>query len=60
MPAIYYPNVEFRSLYIPHILKEIYLDEVFSRVDRPCNVVLDIGANIGLTAMYLKDFSNKV
>jgi len=60
MPAIYYPNTEFRSLYIPHILKEIYLDEVFSRVDRPCNVVLDIGANIGLTAMYLKDFSNVV
>ena len=59
MKAIYYPNVSFESLCIPHILKEIYIDKVFSKL-KPCNVILDVGANIGLTAMYLKDFGKEV
>jgi FkbM family methyltransferase len=59
MNAIYLPSVPFESLYIPHILKEIYIDKVFSRL-KPCDVIVDVGANIGLTAMYLKDFGKKV
>lgn len=59
MKAIYYPDVPFKSLCIPEILKEIYIDKVFSRL-KPCNIIMDVGANIGLTAMYLKDFAEKV
>jgi FkbM family methyltransferase len=59
MNAIYYPDVPFKSLYIPEILKEIYIDKVFSRL-KPCNIIMDVGANIGLTAMYLKDFGKTV
>jgi FkbM family methyltransferase len=59
MNAIYYPDVPFKSLCIPEILKEIYIDKVFSRL-KPCNIIMDVGANIGLTAMYLKDFGKTV
>lgn len=59
MKAIYYPDVPFNSLFIPEILREIYIDKVFAKL-RPCNVILDVGANIGLTAMYLKDFGKTV
>jgi FkbM family methyltransferase len=59
MNAIFYPDVPFESLYIPHILKEIYIDKVFAKV-KPCNVIVDVGANIGLTAMYLRNFAKKV
>jgi FkbM family methyltransferase len=59
MNAIYYPDAPFKSLCIPEILKEIYIDKVFAKL-KPCNVILDVGANIGLTAMYLKDFGKTV
>src|SRR5664280_1935714 len=59
MNAIHYPSVSFKSLCIPEILKEIYLDKVFAKL-KPCNVILDVGANIGLTAMYLKDFCKEL
>jgi FkbM family methyltransferase len=59
LKSIYYPDVPFRTLYIPEILKEVYIDQVFSRV-KQCDVILDVGANIGLTAMYLKDLGKKV
>jgi FkbM family methyltransferase len=59
MKAIYYPEVSFKVLCIPEILKEIYIDRVFAKL-KPCNVILDVGANIGLTAMYLKDFGKRV
>jgi FkbM family methyltransferase len=59
MKAIYMPEVPFNSLCIPEILKEIYIDKVFSRL-KPCNIIMDVGANIGLTAMYLKDFGKTV
>ena len=59
MRAIYLPEVPFESLYVPHILKEIWIDKVFRHL-KPCNVIVDVGANIGLTAMYLKDFGKQV
>jgi FkbM family methyltransferase len=59
MKAIYLPEVPFESLYVPHILKEIYIDKVFKHL-KPCDVIVDVGANIGLTAMYLKDFGKQV
>jgi FkbM family methyltransferase len=59
MKAIYMPDVPFESLFVPHILKEIYIDKVFANL-KPCNVIMDVGANIGLTAMYLKDFGKEV
>jgi FkbM family methyltransferase len=59
LKAIYYPDVNFRSLYIPEILKEMYIDGVFKKV-KPCDVIMDVGANIGLTAMYLKDLAKQV
>jgi FkbM family methyltransferase len=59
MKAIYLPDVPFRSLYVPEILKEIYIDKVFNKLQK-CNVIMDVGANIGLTAMFLRDHCNKV
>ena len=59
MKAIYLPEVPFESLYVPHILKEIYIDKVFKHL-KPCDVIVDVGANIGLTAMYLRDFGKQV
>ena len=59
MKAIFFPDVPFESLYIPHILKEIYIDKVFAKV-KPCDVIVDVGANIGLTVMYLRKFAKKV
>lgn len=59
MKSLWYPDCNFESLFIPHILKEIYIDKVFAKL-KPCNVIMDVGANIDLTAMYLKDFGKMV
>lgn len=58
MKAIYYQNWE--SSFIPHILKEIYLDKVFASyfVGKSNLTILDIGANIGLTAQYFSQFGH--
>lgn len=62
LKALFYPDVEFKSLYIPYIYKEIYFDSVYDDVTngKTDMTILDIGANIGVTVQYLRDFAKKV
>jgi FkbM family methyltransferase len=50
--AIFYKD--FENSYIPHILRELYIDKVYDRflMGRKDITLLDIGANIGLFSMY--------
>jgi FkbM family methyltransferase len=66
--ALFYPKgteekpIKFDELYIPYIYKEIYLEGIYvdlfnMQKDR---VVMDVGANIGCTVQYFRDFSKKI
>jgi FkbM family methyltransferase len=49
--------------HIAHILKEIYIDRAFdrARLERECRgVIVDVGANVGLTAQYFARFAARV
>ncbi len=53
---------DFKNAYIPHILKEIYLDRIydpFLRFKKDLTIV-DVGANIGLTSFFFKDRAKRV
>lgn len=61
LKALFYPDVKFESLYIPYIYKEIYLEGVYKDVMNSFKgtsdkIILDIGANIGCTAQYFRDY----
>lgn len=53
---------QFDNAFIPHILKEIYIDRVYEPFlpARRDLITLDIGANIGLFSHYASKFSKKV
>src|SRR5437762_2762410 len=53
---------DFANSYIPHILKEIYIDKIYQRflVGKRDLVIADWGGNIGLTSFYFKDFAKVV
>lgn len=53
---------DFKSSYIPHILREIYLDGVYEPFlnGKKDLVIADFGGNIGLTSYYFKDFAKVV
>ena len=53
---------DFKNSYIPNILKEIYTDRIYDQflLGRKDLVIADIGANIGLTAYYFKDYAARV
>jgi len=66
--ALFYPKgtdekpVSFDSLFIPYIYKEIYLEGIYVdmfNVNKE-QVVLDIGANIGITVQYFRDYAKQV
>ena len=60
MQGIFYN--EFENSYIPHILKEIYIERVYDRFfkGRKDLVVLDIGANIGLFSHFAYKYAKKI
>lgn len=62
LKALFYPDVQFDSLYIPHIYKEIYLDRAYIDIfnQRRDLIVVDIGANIGIVTGYMRDYAKKV
>lgn len=62
LKALFYPDVPFDSLYIPYIYKEIYLENVYGDIVRAKNdlTILDVGANIGCTVQFFRDFAKKV
>lgn len=60
MNGIYFE--EFKNSYIPHILKEIYIEQVYKPYleDKKDLTILDIGANIGLFSMYAHDYAKQI
>lgn len=57
LKALFYPDVDFDTLYIPYIYREIYFDGVYIDVlnNRKDMVILDVGANIGVTVQHFRD-----
>jgi FkbM family methyltransferase len=49
---------DFANAYIPHILKEIYMDKIYQPflIGKRDLTIVDFGANIGLTAHFFKDY----
>lgn len=66
--AIYYPKgtkdkpIEFDSLYIPYIYKEIYFDGVYVDIfnTKSDMVVVDVGANIGVVTQFMRKYCKKL
>lgn len=67
--GLFYPKVDqtgkeipFDTLYIPYIYKEIYFDGVYIDVlnQRKDMVIVDVGANIGVTVDHFKDYAKTV
>lgn len=67
--GLFYPTkdqtgleIPFETLFIPYIFQEIYLEGVYQDVtnQRKDMVIVDVGANIGYTAHYFRNFAKKV
>jgi FkbM family methyltransferase len=62
--ALFYPNVDFETLYIPHIYREIYLEKIYADVfknKQPRSMtIVDVGANIGIVTHYMQLFAKKL
>lgn len=67
--GLFYPSkdakgrdIPFDSLYIPFIYKEIYFDGVYIDVlnQRDDMVIMDVGANIGVTVQHFQNKAKKV
>lgn len=61
LKALYYPD-PFEANYIPHILKEMYIDRIYDRflMGKKDLTVLDLGANIGLFSMFVARYAKRV
>lgn len=64
LKALFYPDVNFETLYIPHIYREIYLEKIYTDVfknKRPASMtIVDVGANIGIVTQYMQPFAKKL
>lgn len=62
LSALFYPNAPFNSLFIPHILKEIYIDRIYDDAlkNKSNLTIIDIGANIGAVTHYLIKYAKKL
>lgn len=67
MKALYYPDsVPFDNLYIPAIYHEIYYDGIYMDIMNVLDktkkdpVIVDVGANIGITVQHFKEHAKKV
>lgn len=66
--ALFYPKeigekkINFDSLYIPYIYKEIYLEGCYIDIlnGKKDMVILDVGANIGCVTQYMRDHAKKI
>lgn len=64
LKALFYPDVNFETLYIPHIYREIYLEKIYTDVfknkqDRSMTII-DVGANIGIVTQYMQPYALKL
>jgi len=68
LKALFYPAgtkekpIDFDTLFIPYIFKEIYLEGVYVDIfnQKKDMVVLDIGANIGVVTHYMRQYAKKL
>lgn len=65
LKALFYPDVDFDSLFIPFIYKEIYFDGVYVDIlnghkDKKDMIIVDVGSNIGVTVQHFRDYAQKV
>jgi len=60
LKALFYPDVPFENLFIPHIYKEIYFEKVYNDILSHDMVIIDVGANIGIVTGYLRDYAKIV
>jgi len=62
MNGIFYNNSDIEQSYIPEILNEIYKEKIYEPYlkGRKNLVIMDIGANQGLTTNYFSSFAKKV
>lgn len=62
LKALFYPDVPFESLFIPWIYKEIYMDGLYVDVlnQRKDMVIMDVGANIGVTVSHFQPHAKKL
>jgi FkbM family methyltransferase len=61
--GLFWPKIDmWEKHFIPYIYKEIYLEGIYIDIlrDRKDMVILDIGANIGCTVQYFRDYAKKV
>lgn len=56
------PDVPFDTLFIPYIYKEIYFEGLYIDIlnGRKDLTIIDVGANIGVTVQYFRDYAKKV
>lgn len=61
MKAIFYPDVPFATLMLPHIYQEIYFDRIYRHLyGKKDFVALDIGANIGEVTRFIQPVAKKI
>lgn len=64
LKALFYPDVKFETLFIPHIYREIYLEKIYADVfknKQPGSMtIVDAGANIGIVTHYMQPYALKL
>lgn len=63
LKALFYPgDVDFDTLYLPYIYKEIYFDGVYVDIfnTKKDMVVIDVGANCGIVTDYMRQYCKKI
>lgn len=62
LKALFYPDVDFKTLFIPHIYKEIYFDGLYVDIlnQKKDLVIMDVGANIGVTVQHFQPYAKKL
>lgn len=64
LKALFYPDVNFETLFIPHIYREIYFEKIYADVfnnKKPRSMtIVDVGANIGIVTQYMQPFAKKL
>ncbi|MBF8249486.1 MAG: hypothetical protein HW400_87 [Candidatus Levybacteria bacterium] len=64
LKALFYPDVDFETLFIPHIYREVYLDRIYADVFKDKQpgsmIIIDVGANIGIVTQYMQPFAKKL